>query len=189
MAAIREKNYRVMRVLHEFGLRVEGGRDPGDSPVSFALQYNDPKLLEEILSWKNVEIDFQATDLQGRNLFHMIAINKDEAAFEAINNRAKSRLHRSQIQQLLNSTHDASQPYLTPLYYCQPSKELARKYIAAGAEAGSLSFLHCYFTLRPNFDYLSFLIKEVRLDIEESDVNDLTALGLVYRDGAEQKQL
>ena len=52
-----------------------------------------------------------------------------------------------------------------------------------GADPTHLSFLHCYFTLRPNFDYLSFLIKEVRLDIEESDINNLTALGLVYKDG------
>ena len=50
-----------------------------------------------------------------------------------------------------------------------------------------MSFLHCYLTLRPNYEYLGFLIKEVRMDVEESDVNDLTALGLVYRDGADQK--
>lgn len=44
-----------------------------------------------------------------------------------------------------------------------------------------LSFLHCFFTLRPNFDYLAFLIKEVKLDVEESDIDNLTALGLVYK--------
>lgn len=53
MAAVREKNYRVMRVLHEFGVLADSGSDPGDTPVSFALQYNDSKLLEEILGWKN----------------------------------------------------------------------------------------------------------------------------------------
>ena len=61
--------------------------------------------------------------------------------------------------------------------------------MANGADPAYLSFLHCYFTLRPNFDYLGFLVKEVRMDIEESDVNDCTALGLAYKDGADQKQL
>lgn len=41
-----------------------------------------------------------------------------------------------------------------------------------GADPAQLSFLHCFFTLRPNFDYLAFVIKEMKLDVEESDVND-----------------
>lgn len=71
MAAIREKNYRVMRVFYEFGVQTDDA--PTSSPVNFALQYNDPKLLEEVLQWKNAQIDFSATDAQGRNVFHMIA--------------------------------------------------------------------------------------------------------------------
>ena len=51
MAAIREKNYRVMRVFYEFGVQTDDA--PTSSPVNFALQYNDPKLLEEVLQWKN----------------------------------------------------------------------------------------------------------------------------------------
>ena len=35
---------------------------------------------------------------------------------------------------------------------------------------------------------MSFLIKEVKLDVEESDINNFTALGLVYKDG-DQRQI
>lgn len=59
--------------------------------------------------------------------------------------------------------------------------------MAQGADPAMLSFLHCFFTLRPNFDYLSFVVKEMGLDVEESDVNDQTALGLVYKDGDEKQ--
>ena len=52
-----------------------------------------------------------------------------------------------------------------------------------GADPGQLSFLHCYFTLRPNFEYLAFVINEMGLDVEESDIQDMTALGLVYKQG------
>lgn len=83
---------------------------------------------------------------------------------------------------------DADQPYLTPLYFCCPNKVLATKFLEQGADPAQLSFLHCFLTLRPNFDYLSFLIKEMRLDIEESDVRGMTAVGLVYEQG-EQKQV
>ena len=83
---------------------------------------------------------------------------------------------------------DSEQPYLTPLYYCFPSKEIARKFVEKGADPGQLSFLHCFFTLRPNFDYLAFLTGELKLDIEESDINDQTALGLVYKAG-DQRQI
>ena len=98
MAAIREKNYRVMRVLHEYGVRADD-LNPGDSPVGLALQYNDPRLLEEILSWKNIQLDFTATDFSGRNLFHMIAINQDLKAYESVMSRALGRHHKEKVKE------------------------------------------------------------------------------------------
>ena len=76
---------------------------------------------------------------------------------------------------------------MTPLYYCFPSIQLAREFLVFGADPAELSFLHCFFTLRPNFEYLKFCIQSVEsgglgLDVEESDVNDLTALGLLYKE-------
>ena len=65
---------------------------------------------------------------------------------------------------------DNQQPYLTPLYFCFPNKELAKKFVAQGADPAQLSFLHCFFTMRPNYDYLGFAIKEMGLDVEESDI-------------------
>lgn len=62
MAAIREKNYRVMRVLYEHGVMPDQDDSTKLSPVQFALQYNDPKLLNEVLQWRNVPIDFLAVD-------------------------------------------------------------------------------------------------------------------------------
>ena len=29
-------------------------------------------------------------------------------------------------------------------------------------------------------DYMEFLVKELKLDVEESDVNNMTAVGLMY---------
>ena len=49
MASIREKNYRVMRVLYEFGVEPDDTDEYSSSPIQFALQYNDPKLLNEVL--------------------------------------------------------------------------------------------------------------------------------------------
>ena len=83
---------------------------------------------------------------------------------------------------------DPAQPYLTPLYFCSPNKVLASKFVEQGADPSNLSFLHCFFTLRSNLDYLGFLIKEMRLDVEESDFKDMTAIGIVYEQG-EKKQI
>ena len=86
----------------------------------------------------------------------------------------------------MNASTDPNQPYLTPLYFCQPNKVLAKKFMEQGSDPAQLSFLHCFFTLRPNFDYLGFIIDEMRLDVEESDFKDMTAIGIVYEQG-EQK--
>ena len=56
-----------------------------------------------------------------------------------------------------------------------------------GADPSLLSFLHCFFTLRPNFEYLKFAVAStseggLNLDIDECDVNDMTALGLVFKE-------
>lgn len=50
-----------------------------------------------------------------------------------------------------------------------------------------MSFLHCFFTIRPNFDYLRFLIADFKMDIEECDVNGITALGHVYKENNYQQ--
>ena len=74
------------------------------------------------------------------------------------------------------------EPYLTPLYYCFPNLDLAKIFVRYGADPKHLSFLHCFFTYRPNFKYLEFLIKECKLDLEEEDVEGKTALILVYEE-------
>jgi hypothetical protein len=88
------------------------------------------------------------------------------------------------VKQQLNKAMDktGAQPFSTPLFYCSPSQELAKLYCLYGADADELSFLHCFFSIRPNFTYLSFLIKELNLDIDEYDVNGITALGHVYEE-------
>ena len=93
MAAIREKNYRVMRVLYEFGVVPESDGEVGKSlsPIQFALQYNDPKLLEEVLQWQNVPVEFSEVDQKGRNIFHMIGSNQDIPSFDALMNKVVSR--------------------------------------------------------------------------------------------------
>lgn len=74
------------------------------------------------------------------------------------------------------------QPFLTPLYYCFPDKELARLFCLYGADPSELSFLHCFFSIRPDYDYIGFLVRELKLDIEEYDVSGLTALAHVYEE-------
>lgn len=63
-----------------------------------------------------------------------------------------------------------------------PNKELAKLFVLYGADPTELSFLHCFFSIRPNFDYLAFLIQDLGLDIEEFDVNGISALGHVYEE-------
>ena len=119
----------------------------------------------------------------------MIAQNQDIISFKLLTGKAIERNQRLQIKKQLNESLDRSgqQPYLTPLYYCFPSIELAKEFMLFGADPNQLSFLHCFFTLRPNFDYLKFVVNSsadggLNLDIDECDVNDLTALGLVYNE-------
>ena len=45
-----------------------------------------------------------------------------------------------------------------------------------------MSFLHCFFTIRPDYDYIAFLIRELKMDVDEYDVNELTAFGHVYKE-------
>ena len=52
--------------------------------MQYALQYNDPNLLDELLNWQDIYIDFSAVDHQNKNLFHMIAQNQDLGAFESV---------------------------------------------------------------------------------------------------------
>ena len=107
MTAIREKNYKVMRVLHEFGVRSDDGAvDPSQSPVQYALQYNDPNLLDELLNWQDIYIDFSAVDHQNKNLFHMIAKNQDLGAFEAVIKYAKTAEQKAEVRDQLNKSHD-----------------------------------------------------------------------------------
>ena len=75
IVAIRNKNYRVMRVLYEHGVDPHMLQQNSLTPIQFALQHNDSKLLAEILSWKNIKLDFDVTDKSGRNIFHVIAQN------------------------------------------------------------------------------------------------------------------
>ena len=51
-----------------------------------------------------------------------------------------------------------------------------------GADSSELSFLHCFFSIRPDYDYIGFLVRELKLDIEEYDVSGLTALAHVYEE-------
>lgn len=51
-----------MRVLYEFGVEPDDTDEYSSSPIQFALQYNDPKLLNEVLQWRNLPINFAEVD-------------------------------------------------------------------------------------------------------------------------------
>jgi len=186
IAAIKAKNYKAMRAFYENGVAPSVSEEHQQSPIQFALMHNDPRLLTEILEWKDMHIDFGTEDPSGRNIFHTIAQSHDVEAFKLLMGKVNpmDRNTKLQIKQQLNKSMDktGNQPFLTPLYFCQPDKELAKLFCLYGADPSELSFLHCFFSIRPNFDYIEFLITELHLDIEEFDVAGLTALGHVYKE-------
>jgi len=53
IVAIKAKNYKAMRALYEQGLDPGLSDERQLSPVEFALKFNDPGLLTEILGWKD----------------------------------------------------------------------------------------------------------------------------------------
>ena len=72
---------------------------------------------------------------------------------------------------------------MTPLYYCFPNSELAKLYLRYSADPKLLSFLHCFFTYRPNLKYLGdIVLTEFKLDVEEEDVEGKSALIFTYEE-------
>jgi ankyrin repeat protein len=72
LAAIKTKNYKVMRLLHKHGANPN---EQGDflSPIQFAIQNNDSRLLSEILDWNETRLDYKVVDDENKNIFHVIA--------------------------------------------------------------------------------------------------------------------
>ena len=45
-----------------------------------------------------------------------------------------------------------------------------------------MSFIYCYFNYRPDFDYISFLVKELKMNIDELDSEGRSALTICYEE-------
>ncbi|CDW86950.1 ankyrin repeat protein [Stylonychia lemnae] len=213
--AIKNKNYKIMRLLYKNGDAAPGRNLANEmTPIQLAIRHEDTNLFKEMLTWRDNVIDFEYQDEQGRNLLHIIAQNKSIDIFKSLVSETSNKYLRN-ITQALNVSVDPNQPYLTPLYYCYPSIELARLFNRYGADASKLSFLHCFFTYnKPQLweraidisksdtqkkgialqsssyqDYLAFLIKELKLDIDEQDVESKTAILHTYEEFRKDQML
>ena len=60
-------------MLFDSGIDPEVAQETQRNPIFFAMKFNDSKLLAEILSWNDIEIDWSSEDEQGRNIFHVIS--------------------------------------------------------------------------------------------------------------------
>eukprot|EP00347_Sterkiella_histriomuscorum_P003332 403364693 len=205
--AVKNKNYKIMRLLYKQG-DASPSRNLGNeiTPIQLAVRHQDGNLVRELLQWKDSQIDFEYVDNQGRNLLHIIAQNKSIDIFKSLVSETNNK-YLKQISQAMNIPSKPNEPYLTPLYYCFPSLELARLYNRYGAESQRLSFLHCFFTYSkpqpwqqqsdseqdskkkqntPNqgntLEYLTFLVKEFKLDVDELDIDGKSALVHAYED-------
>ena len=73
-------------------------------------------------------------------------------------------------------------PSLTPLFYAFPSLDLARLFHRYGADPRHLSFIHCFFSYPHDPQFLSFLIHDLHLNVDEVEpTTGMTTLAICYQ--------
>lgn len=127
---------------------------------------------------------------------HIVAENHSVRMLDALFSNTRDRNEYTDytaedLAELLSEPVSAHEPYKTPLYFAFPRIDLCDTMISHGADVHCLSFLHCYFTYRKQvprheqqdfYKYISNLVVQHGLDVNETDVNGRNCIAIVYQD-------
>lgn len=178
--ALSMRHMSVAQLLKDKGANING-TSISPSALQVAISANDTDLVEMILSWEDLEVDWLFRQ-NGKNMFHRIAQNKSlEICMLILKDKRAS--DRKAIKEALNQSvlDDWLQGDTTPILFALPCLPLMKLFIEYGADPTRLSLAKCCKTFKPDKELIQFML-DSGLDID-SKYEGRSSLWIAYEDG------